>query len=414
MMLTMQENKAPHYDIAIVGGGMVGSTLACCLADSDLNIVVLEAARPPAFSPEQPPDLRVSALSMASRHILETIGAWNNIVAKRFCPFRTMQVWEGVGNTEFRAEDIGESELGYIVENRLIQLALLEHLETVGKIELRCPVTTQRIIYGEQTSVIQLEDGEIHARLIIGADGANSQVRQAARIGVSSWDYKQHAMVLNVETAYAQQDITWQRFRPSGPQAFLPLVGSYGSLVWYNSPDEVARLKSLSDDELLAQLLLAFPSCLGKIKRILQRGSFPLKRQHALDYVKSGVALIGDSAHTINPLAGQGVNIGLLDAAALAEVIVDAHLAGRDFASLSVLKQYEKQRKMNNLLMMTAMDAFYRVFSNDFRPIRVLRNLGLGVTDKLGPAKHRIIRHAMGLEGNLPRLARGEQLSITG
>jgi 2-octaprenyl-3-methyl-6-methoxy-1,4-benzoquinol hydroxylase len=220
-------------------------------------------------------------------------------------------------------------------------------------------------------------------------------------------------MVLNVETAYGQQDITWQRFRPSGPQAFLPLVGSYGSLVWYNSPAEVARLKSLSDDVLLEQLLVAFPSCLGKIKRILQRGSFPLKRQHALDYVKQGVALIGDSAHTINPLAGQGVNIGLLDAAALAEVIVDAHSAGRDFASLSVLKQYEKRRKMDNLLMMTAMDAFYRVFSNDFRPVKLLRNLGLGLADKFGPAKHRIIRHAMGLEGNLPRLARGESLSAS-
>ena len=193
----------------------------------------------------------------------------------------------------------------------------------------------------------------------------------------------------------------------------MPLVGSYGSLVWYNSPDEVARLKSLSDDALLEQLLVAFPSCLGKIKHILQRGSFPLKRQHALDYVKPGVALIGDSAHTINPLAGQGVNIGLLDAAALAEVIVDAHSAGRDFASLSVLKQYEKRRKMDNLLMMTAMDAFYRVFSNDFRPVKLLRNLGLGLADKFGPAKHRIIRHAMGLEGNLPRLARGESLSTS-
>ncbi len=407
----MQDKQQTQYDIAIVGGGMVGSTLACCLADSGLKVVVLEAARPPAFSAEQPPDLRVSALSMASKHILESVGAWHKVTDKRFCPFHTMRVWEAVGSTEFRAEDIGESELGYIVENRLLQLALLEHIEDVGSIELRCPVTTQRIIYNEEASIIQLEDGQIQARLIIGADGANSQVRQAARIGVSSWDYKQHAMVLNVETAYGQQDITWQRFRPSGPQAFLPLVGSYGSLVWYNSPDEVARLKSLSDDMLLEQLLVAFPSCLGKIKRILQRGSFPLKRQHALDYVKPGVALIGDSAHTINPLAGQGVNIGLLDAAALAEVIVDAHSAGRDFASLSVLKQYEKRRKMDNLLMMTAMDAFYRVFSNDFRAVKLLRNLGLGIADKFGPAKHRIIRHAMGLEGNLPRLARGESLS---
>jgi 2-octaprenyl-3-methyl-6-methoxy-1,4-benzoquinol hydroxylase len=408
-----QQSDPAQYDIAIVGGGMVGSTLACCLANSGLNVVVLEAARPPAFSTEQPPDLRVSALSMASRHILESIGAWHKVTEKRFCPFRTMQVWEGVGNTEFRAEDIGESELGYIVENRLLQLALLEHLEDVGSIELRCPVATQRITYNEHGSLIQLEDGDIQARLIVGADGANSQVRQAARIGVSSWDYKQHAMVLNVETAYGQQDITWQRFRPSGPQAFLPLVGNYGSLVWYNSPDEVARLKSLTDDQLLTELLAAFPSSLGRIKRILQRGSFPLKRQHALDYVKPGIALIGDFAHTINPLAGQGVNIGLLDAAALAEVIVDAHQAGRDFASLCVLKQYERQRKMDNLVMMTAMDAFYRVFSNDNRPIRLLRNLGLGLADKLGPVKHRIIRHAMGLEGNLPRLARGEPIAAT-
>ncbi len=408
------ENNIKHYDIAIVGGGMVGSTLACCLADSGLNIVVLEAARPPEFSSDQPPDLRVSALSMASRNILESVGAWDQVVNKRLCPFRTMRVWEAVGNTEFRAQDIGETELGYIVENRLLQLALLEHLEAQNKIELRCPVSTQRIIYNKHSSVIHLDDSEIHARLIIGADGANSQVRQSARIGVSSWDYKQHAMVINVETGYGQQDITWQRFRPSGPQAFLPLAGSYASLVWYNSPDEITRLKSLSDDMLLKQLIIAFPSCLGKIKRILQRGSFPLKRQHALDYVKTGVALIGDSAHTINPLAGQGVNIGLLDAAALAEVIIDSHQAGHDFSNLTVLKRYEKLRKMDNLLMMTTMDAFYRVFSNDFRPIRLLRNLGLGLADKLGPAKHRIIRHAMGLEGNLPRLAKGGHLITRG
>ena len=191
----MQDKQQTQYDIAIVGGGMVGSTLACCLADSGLKVVVLEAARPPAFSAEQPPDLRVSALSMASKHILESVGAWHKVTDKRFCPFRTMRVWEAVGNTEFRAEDIGESELGYIVENRLLQLALLEHIEDVGSIELRCPVTTQRIIYNEEASIIQLEDSQIQARLIIGADGANSQVRQAARIGVSSWDYKQHAMV---------------------------------------------------------------------------------------------------------------------------------------------------------------------------------------------------------------------------
>ncbi|MCH9699461.1 MAG: UbiH/UbiF/VisC/COQ6 family ubiquinone biosynthesis hydroxylase [Gammaproteobacteria bacterium] len=396
------------YDIAIVGGGMVGSTLATCLVDSGLKIALLEAVRPSEYSPEQPPDLRVSALSMASRYILESTQTWAKVTSKRYCPFKTMRVWEGAGNTEFRANEIGRDELGYIVENRLLQLALLERVEELPGIDLICPAVTKRILYNGKTSTIELDNGSIQARLIIGADGANSQARQAARIGVSSWDYKQHAMVINVETVYGQQDVTWQRFRPSGPQAFLPLNGSYASLVWYNTPDEVSRLKTLDDTALLNELSLAFPACLGKIKQILQRGSFPLKRQHALDYVKPGVALIGDSAHTINPLAGQGVNIGLLDAAALAEVILDAARNGQDFAALPVLKRYEKQRKMDNLMMMTTMDAFYRVFSNNFRPVRLLRNLGLGLANKSGPAKHKIIRYAMGLEGNLPRLARGD------
>jgi 2-octaprenyl-3-methyl-6-methoxy-1,4-benzoquinol hydroxylase len=229
-------------------------------------------------------------------------------------------------------------------------------------------------------------------------------------LGVTSWDYQQHALVIYVETDYPQQDITWQRFVPSGPQAFLPLSGHYGSLVWYNSPDEVARLKNLSYQQLMQELLATFPDCLGKLKQILGTASFPLKRQHAQSYVKQGVALVGDAAHTINPLAGQGVNIGLLDAAALAEVLIEASRQHEDIADVKILKHYEAMRRTENLKMMTTMDIFYQAFSNQILPLKILRNLGLGLAQRISPLKNKVMRAAMGLEGNLPKLARGQSL----
>ena len=256
-----------------------------------------------------------------------------------------------------------------------------------------------------------LEDGRIlKSRLIVAADGGFSRVRQSAGMGVSGWDYEQHALVLTVDTACGQQDITWQRFTPEGPQALLPLDGPHASLVWYSTPEEVARLKTLPDDALMAALESEFPACLGDVTRITARGSFPLRRQHALRYVKEGVALIGDAAHMIHPLAGQGVNIGLLDAAALAEVLVAAQRAGEDIGSQTVLGRYERMRRKNNLLMMTVMDAFYRTFGNSHGPVRFLRNLGLGLAERLKPAKKLAMSYAMGLNGSLPRLAQGEAL----
>jgi 2-octaprenyl-3-methyl-6-methoxy-1,4-benzoquinol hydroxylase len=323
-----------------------------------------------------------------------------------------MRVWETTGDTEFCSDDIGERELGYIVENRVTQLALLERLQEFDNVEIIYRVNINKIHYQPGTATtLELADGRIvSTRVLVAADGGQSRVRQAVGLGVTGWDYKQYALVLYVETAYGQQDITWQRFVPTGPQAFLPLTGNYGSIVWYHSPDEVNRLKELPNEALLNELQSAFPDCLGKIKQVLGRASFPLKRQHAQDYVKTGVALVGDAAHMINPLAGQGVNIGLLDAAALAEVLLEAHKKDEDISSLAVLKRYEKMRQMENLKMMTVMDAFYRVFSNQILPIKFLRNLGLGLAERILPAKNLVMRSAMGLEGNLPRLARGKPI----
>lgn len=397
------------FDVVIVGGGMVGATVACSLGGSPLKVAVIESSPPEPFADDQPHDLRVSALSIASKNILATVGAWKGIEKRRFCPFRRMRVWETAGDTEFCSKDIGEPALGYIVENRVTQLALLERLQDFDNIELISGVDVKLINYQtDRPSELTLADGRtLTANVLVAADGGHSRVRQTVGLGVTSWDYKQHALVIYIETDYAQQDITWQRFVPTGPQAFLPLTGNYGSIVWYHSPDEIRRLKSLPDDELLQELLSAFPNCLGKVNKVLGRANFPLKRQHAQDYVKTGVVLVGDAAHMINPLAGQGANIGLLDAASLAEVLIDATKKGLNIRELGVLKRYESIRKNENLKMMTVMDAFYRIFSNQIVPLKFLRNLGLGLAERILPAKNKVMRMAMGLEGHLPKLARG-------
>ncbi|WP_347987168.1 FAD-dependent monooxygenase [Methylomonas sp. AM2-LC] len=399
------------FDVVIVGGGMVGAAVACCLGGSNLQVAVIEAQAPDVFSSEQPHDLRVSALSIASKNILDAVGAWQGVISRRSCPFRRMRVWENMGDTTFDSDEISQPELGYIVENRVTQLALLDRLTSFDNVKLLMPQTINKIEYSGNASKLVLGDGTIlQAKLLVAADGGHSRVRQTVGLGVTSWDYNQHALVIYIETAYAQQDITWQRFVPSGPQAFLPLTGNYASLVWYNSPDEVRRLQALTFDQLKVELLNAFPKCLGEVSQILGVVSFPLKRQHAQHYVKQGIALVGDAAHMINPLAGQGVNIGLLDAAALAEVLIKASVEGKDIADVNILRSYEKQRRNENLKMMTVMDVFYRFFSNDILPVKLLRNLGLGFAQHITPVRNKVMKAAMGLEGKLPKLARGERL----
>lgn len=411
--MTMQTDSSTDYDVVIVGGGMVGSMLAAALATlGTLRVAVLEHQEPQPFAPGTAPahDIRVSALSIATQRMLEKVGAWQGILDRRACPYRQMLVWDGEsdGRTHFVASDIGAPELGHIVENRVLQLALLDVIKSAESVDYRCPASL--VSYQCNSGFIGCElnegQGSITTRLLVGADGARSTVRDLAGIDMDRSPYPHHALVASVETELAQQDITWQRFQPTGPEAMLPLTGHHASLVWYHTAEEVQRLKSLSDAEFIQTLQYAFPAELGGIRAVLERSSFPIMKAHAHHYVAERLALIGDAAHTVHPLAGQGVNLGMLDAAALAQVLSEAVDAGRDPGSRRVLRRYERWRRGENALMISILDGFYHAFKPQPAMVQNVRSAALNVADRAGPLKSLVMRYAMGTAGDLPSLAR--------
>ena len=403
------------YDVVIVGGGMVGSMLAALMAHSRVRIAVIESTPPTSFDADSHPDLRMSAFSLASQNLFRQVGAWSIIESMRLCPYAHMRVWEepenllvrkllsGHGNeTHFRADEVNRSALGHIVENRVVQLALHQVLQQAANIDLLMPEELSTLVYKNEQVHLQLKSGsELTASLVVGADGAMSQVRKLINIGVGSFDYNQHALMALLQIDGPQQDVTWQRFTPTGPQSFLPLPDingqSYGAAVWYHSPDEIQRLQQLSLDDFQDRLVETFPERLPMVQKVLAKGSFPLTRRHAHTYIKPGFALVGDAAHTIHPLAGQGVNIGMQDVAVLAEQLLNAHAAGDALGSMTVLSQYQKKRMQENRKMICAMEFFYRTFSNDIAPAALVRTLGLGIADRTGPIKKQVSRYAMGL-----------------
>ena len=386
------------YDIVICGGGMIGAALATQLAPYGFSIAMLETKAPHSFDLSQAFDLRICALSPKSQQVMQASSAWHKLQAMRLCPYRRMRVWEvaGFGDLTFNAQQVGASELGHIVENRLVQLSLWQALAGYSNVDILCPVSPTSFAYHEGMCNIKLDAGSnIRTRLVIGADGAQSKVRKAFAIGVNSGQYQQACLVASVNTELGQQDMTWQRFVATGPQAFLPLLGQHGSVVWYHQVDQVRALSKLSGAQLGQQIMQQFPSQLGQIE-VTNHASFGLQKQHAKQYVAPGVALLGDAAHVINPLAGQGVNLGFQDVACLAQVLGEASRGKQDWASLDVLKQYQRQRKLSNSLMLHTMDAFHHGFSQPHSAAKWMRNLVLA-TAKVPGLKKRVIRYAMGL-----------------
>ena len=412
------------FDIVIVGAGMVGAALATGLGRSGFRVALVDRGSAPEFDPSLPPDIRVSALSAGSERYLNDLDVWPSMLAMRATPYARLAVWDEtrhplsnllprkVADVVFDASNLSARHLGHIVENRITQQALWNSAAALHSVSLFPDNAVSHLENGNNHAAVTLEDGtELECQLVVGADGAASGVRELAGIGVTRDQYQQQAMVISVRYQGAVEDITWQSFYPSGPRAFLPLHSagngeSWASLVWYDSPEQLAHLKSLDDRALMAEIQNAFPPELPLLTHIEAKASFPIARQHAKTYVNNRVVLAGDAAHTINPLAGQGVNLGFQDALCLQTVIREAKRAGCDLADPAWLTKYEQQRRPANRRMMMAMDVFYHLFSNRTPPLHLLRNLGLGAAKAMPFARNRVAKYAMGIDDELPPLIR--------
>lgn len=406
------------YDVAIVGGGVAGATLACALGGTALQVALIEPRQPPSDWPVDSRDVRVSAITAGSVRVFTTLGVWPRVLERRVSPFREMHVWDasGPGVIHFDSAAIGTDTLGYIVENRVLQAALYESARQHANITC-LDTRLQSLQSGLDHLLLSTDSGSaLSARLVVGADGPDSAVRRLAGIRTHGWDHHQSAIVATVKTAQSHRETAWQRFLPEGPLAFLPLSEGYSSIVWTVSPAHATSLLALNDADFMTELQCAIApaleipgvdKALGAVCEVGPRAHFPLRLLHADEYVRPRLALIGDAAHTVHPLAGQGVNLGISDAAVLAQVLLEGALQGADAGALRALRRYERWRKGDNVTMVAALEGIKHLFGNRLSPVRWARNLGLSAVNKAGPLKHIIMRHAMGLSGDLPKLARG-------
>jgi 2-octaprenyl-6-methoxyphenol hydroxylase len=417
--------SARETDVIIGGGGMVGVTLALALAQGGLKVAVADPM-PQAALTDAKFDGRVSALAYASVRMYQALGVWPDLEADAQ-PINDILVTDAKLDREaspfslhFDHREIGEP-LGRIVENRHIRAALYKAAGASANIELISPAAMTALSQDGAAIVATLSNGEsVRAKLAVAADGRDSAMRDAQGIGIVGWSYPQIGIVATVEHSRPHNGVAYEHFLPSGPFAILPMTpasssGAVGhkesnrsSLVWTEKDTLAPKILKASEMEFEAELSRRFGSHLGATKAAGPRWSYPLKFHLARSYVRPRFALAGDSAHGIHPIAGQGLNLGLKDAAALAESVLDAARLGLDIGALDVLKRYERWRRFDSFMLAAATDGLNRLFSNDIAPLRIARDLGLGIVDRIGPARRFFMRHAGGEIGKLPRLLRGE------
>ena len=401
--------SSTDYDILIAGGGMVGAAIACALSGNRLRIGVVEKQSPLLDWPRDEIDLRVSAINHASQNLLENIGAWDAIRERGVQPYREMRVWDQLrhGDIHFDSASIGEPDLGHIIQNRIIQASLWECMQQHADIELLTPACITQMDHESEALSLLLDDGgSIRCKLAIAADGARSRLRDMAGISVDVHDFEQYAVVATVRTPDGHQETAWQRFLPNGPLAFLPVSPSACSIVWSTTEKESLELLEMESNLFCERLHEASEGRLGTLECLPERARFPLRSQHAASYLGNRLVLAGDAAHQIHPLAGQGVNLGFRDAAVLAEVILAAHKAGEPWHAHPVLRRYERARRGDNQLTRKSMEAFNSLFSNDFTPLRLVRNLGLRAADRSRVAKQFFMQQALGTKMDVPPLCR--------
>jgi len=394
-------------DLIIVGGGMVGLMLACALKDSGLHIVIVERAEPDVRQ-SLGRDCRVSAIVLGNVRILQGMGVWEHI--RDAGPMRAMRIWDDqhLGGIRFDAgelgPEVGAEALGYLVENSKLQEGLTHVLHQHDNLELICPAAIETVQWHEDRVEVVLDDGQaFSAPLIVGADGANSWLRQQAGIGIYSRDYGQKGIVATVRPQMHHRDVAYQRFLPTGPLAMLPMSDGLCSIVWSAEHAEADRLMALDDVAFLEDLNLTFGPMLGRIEEVGERAAFPLVARLARHLVQPRTALIGDAAHTIHPLAGLGVNLGLRDAMVLAQEIVDARKYDEDWGEMDVLNRYMKQRLPDILSIMGSMGFFHELFTRNFPGLPELRGLGMRIVGNSGPIKKLLMQNSTGINLPIPK-----------
>ena len=404
-------------DVLIIGGGLVGGSLAAALAKTPLRVCVIDCADPEeALSARF--DGRASAVSLSNQKLLEGVGLWE-MLKYSSAPILDIRVSDGSSllflHYDHRA--VGEEPLGFMIENYHLRRALYIHLENKAGLTKYSPTFVTKLKRDSAGVKAELSDGrKVRARVVVGADGRNSETRTSCGIGLTSWNYNQTAIVCTVQHARSHGYAAQERFLPSGPFAILPLHGepkeaaNRSSIVWTEREAIVPSLMALADKDFVAELACRFGTFLGDIKVISPLHTYPLNLQFAKCNTDRRLVLIGDASHSMHPIAGQGLNMGLRDAAALAEVLVDAYRLGLDIGDDVVLKRYSKWRRFDNTLMIAATDALNRLFSNNIVPLRLVRDAGLGIVNSIPPLKRQFMRHAMGLVGDLPKLLRGDPL----
>lgn len=401
-------------DVLISGGGMVGMTLALALAQGGLTVQVVDTQAPadtlaPSF------DGRVSALAFAVIRMFRQLGVWDGL-APHAQPINEILVTDAkLGGApspfslHFDAQEVGAEALGHIAENRYTRAALQAVATQQPRLTIKAPARVKDVTVQAGQALVTLDDGQqVGAALVVAAEGRQSPLRDQMGIGVTGWSYPQTGIVATVEHEKPHNGVAYEHFLPSGPFAILPMTGNRSSLVWTERRTKVHGLLALDEAGFHAELSRRFGDHLGAIHAAGHRWSYPLAFHIARDYVRPRFALAGDTAHGVHPIAGQGLNLGLKDVAALAEVLLDAARLGQDIGGLDVLKRYERWRRFDSLVMGAGMDAMNRLFSNDIAPLRHLRDLGLGIVDSIGPARRFFMRHAGGDVGKLPRLLKGE------
>lgn len=388
------------YDIIVVGGGMVGLAFAASLKDSDYNILIIDTQQPSPIS--EGPHIRVSAVNLASEYFLKNIGAWQQIPEARLSPFGHMSVWDqdSFGSIHFDGTQVQQNHLGHIIENDVLRLALWQQVEQMANVTIKVPGVCKQVGFNDEGAMLSLENGDmISCKWLVAADGANSWLRSQAQIPMTFWDYQHNAIVATIRTEHPHQQTARQIFTPDGPLAFLPLWDEHlCSIVWSVSHETGAKLMSLNKSAFEQTLATAFDMKLGLCTLASQKAKFPLKMRFAREFVKQSLILLGDAAHTIHPLAGQGVNLGFMDAASLAQTLLETDNPD--------LGKFERWRKTEAAEMIAVMEGFKRLFSGDDPVKKMIRGIGLALADEIAPAKELMIRYAIGLEGDLPELAR--------